>query len=474
MSDDKKPAKKLKQATAPPAHDITQSMPFSNDAEKGVLSCFLHNPADLLPDARTRTHPEAFYHPGNRLLYNVMQELATAGKPIEYIALSQHLQDTKQIDFIGGQGALAELLDFVPTPAHYGYYMGILNDKWKLRRIIGHCTTQLGRCYEYQEDVPELVRIYGEDTVELVHQMQAGDGAEKGSDLAEIDDERIATAGQRGIPTGLPWFDRYFGGLQKTALILVGGKRGAGKSSLARQIGWRAARGVPGVDGMTGGIPPVAVDLITVEMSKVQYYECLCCLEGVSSDSVLKQEYSAQEMEIFRRVRADAKKIPLRIHDDIKNISECCARIQLGVMKRNVRVVVVDMPQRLTGNQERGKSRERELSEIFWMLKETAKNLAITIIAPIHLNSDLGALGAQDCENHADQVIIMAQNSSHEPTLIEPRQKVIFKSTKNRFGPAFKRCLYWFDGPHYHFQEDGETDMDILTKEEARATKKKK
>lgn len=480
MAKDDTQKKEAVKLTAPPKakapeHDILQSMPFSNDAEKGVLSCFLHNPTDLLPDFKSSMgngHEESFYHPGNRLLYMVMQEFSAGKGPVEYIALSTHLQDKGLMDRIGGQGVLAELLDFVPTPAHYGYYRGIMRDKWSLRRVIGSCTTSIQKAYGYQEDVPEFVRIHGEDTIELVHDIQAGEAAAGGDDLATIHDEMIATSGQRGISTGFPWLDRNFGGLQKTALILIGGKRGSGKSSICRQIGWRIAKGVKAVPGVTEGIPGVPVDLITVEMSKVQYYQCLCCLEGVKSDSILKQEFSAEEMRVFDKMRDAAPGIPLRIHDDIKSINECCARIQLGVLKRGVRVVVVDMPHRLTS--ENDKNRERQLSHIFWTLKETAKNLAITIICPIHLNSDLGSLGAQDAENHADQVLIMALSSTHEPTLIEPRSKAIFKITKNRFGPAFKRCLYWFNGEHYQFQEDGETDLDILTKEEARTKKSKK
>ncbi len=141
----------------PVQHDITKSMPFSSDAEKGVLSCFLHNPTDLLNDAQVAIPAEAFYHPANRLLYEVMLEFNNGHRPVEYIAISQHLQDKGLMDKVGGQGALAELLDFVPTPTHYGYYKGILRDKYLLRRIIGACTESIQNAYEYQEDVPGLL-----------------------------------------------------------------------------------------------------------------------------------------------------------------------------------------------------------------------------------------------------------------------------------------------------------------------------
>lgn len=449
----------MSQPQIDPQKDMLPPMPFSNDAEKGILSCFMHNPTDLLEDAKVTIETEAFYHPANRFLYEVLLEFHNAGLPVEYIALSQHLQDKKQIDRIGGQGALAELLDFVPTPTHYGYYKETVLSKHRLRRGINLCTGTIQRAYEYQEDVNEWARQFSEDAVEFYQQVVNGAALQAGTDLGAIHDEMAAGIGVKGIQTGLPWFDRYFGGLCETRLILLGGKKGAGKSSLVRQIGWAIAK---------KGIP---TDMITVEMSKVQYYQCLCCLEGVKSESILRQEFTAYEIDVFKRMRKEAPKYPLRIHDDITTIDEALSRIQLGVLKRNVKVVIVDMPQRLSGDNP--KSRERELSGIFWKLKQSAKKHNITILAPIHLNAELGALGAQDCENHADQVVIMAPEKKTEPDLIETREKVLFKITKNRFGPSLKRCLYWFSGNHYQFTEDGETDADIVSSQEAKTSRKK-
>ena len=54
-------------------NDPTRSMPWDSDAEKGVLSCFLHDPTNLLNDAQVNIPDEAFYHPANQLLYKVMK-----------------------------------------------------------------------------------------------------------------------------------------------------------------------------------------------------------------------------------------------------------------------------------------------------------------------------------------------------------------------------------------------------------------
>src|SRR6476620_8104135 len=58
-----------KSASRDPLSDINRALPYSDDAEKGVLSCFLQNPVDLLNDAQVTLPTEAFYHPVNRQIY---------------------------------------------------------------------------------------------------------------------------------------------------------------------------------------------------------------------------------------------------------------------------------------------------------------------------------------------------------------------------------------------------------------------
>ncbi len=106
---------------------LLPALPHSQDAERGILSCFLHD-EDLLKDAAQSLPVAAFYCPAERYLYELLLKFHRDGKPIEYIAISHHVDSLGHMDKIGGPGALAVLLDFVPTPTHYGYYKGLLLD----------------------------------------------------------------------------------------------------------------------------------------------------------------------------------------------------------------------------------------------------------------------------------------------------------------------------------------------------------
>ena len=106
---------------------VLPALPHSREAERGLLSCFFHDGA-LLQDAAQSLPVEAFHCPAERYLYELLLEFHRQGKPIEYIAVSHHVESLGHTQRIGGQGTLAEILDFVPTPTHYAYYKGILLD----------------------------------------------------------------------------------------------------------------------------------------------------------------------------------------------------------------------------------------------------------------------------------------------------------------------------------------------------------
>jgi hypothetical protein len=91
------------------------------------------------------------------------------------------------------------------------------------------------------------------------------------------------------------------------------------------------------------------------------------------------------------------------------------------------------------------------------------------------LNSALIARGSEDIENHADQIIIMAQGKN-KPTLMDEWSKeILLKCTKNRYGPEGGKSLYHLIGKHFQFKETDEdtAELDIEPAEESRPKKGK-
>jgi replicative DNA helicase len=367
----------------PPQHDITKSMPFSNDAEKGVLSCFLHNPIDLLNDAQVNIPLEAFYHPANRLLFEVMLEFNNGHRPVEYIAISQHLQDKSLMDKIGGQGMLAELLDFVPTPAHYGYYKGILRDKYLLRRIIGACTESIQNAYEYQEDVPQLLDRVEERVLSVREDTESHDQIKPlkhhvNQAIDSIEEMSKNPGRLRGISTGYRKLDELCSGLQGGEMFIVAARPSMGKTSLAMNVVEHVA-----VDAKV----PVAV--FSLEMSAVMLVRRLIVARaGVNMGRIMGGMLNRDEWRSVTRACGELQEAEMFIDETPGlNILEFRAKARRLKKQHNIGLIVIDYLQLMTSATKRAKdNRQIEISEISAGIKGVAKELNLPVIVLAQLN----------------------------------------------------------------------------------------
>lgn len=370
-------------AGAPAQNDITKSMPFSSDAEKGVLSCFLHNPTDLLNDAQVTIPVEAFYHPANRLLYELMLEFNNGHRPVEYIAISQHLQDKGLMDKIGGQGALAELLDFVPTPTHYGYYKGILRDKYLLRRIINACTESVQNAYEYQEDVPGLLDRVEERVLSVREDTESHDQIRplKHHVNLAIDtiEEMSKNPGRlRGISTGYRKLDELCSGLQGGEMFILAARPSMGKTSLVMNIVEHAA-----VDAKV----PVAV--FSLEMSAVMLTRRLIVARaGVNMGRIMGGMLNRDEWRSVTRACGELQEAGIFIDETPGlNILDFRAKARRLKKQHDVGLIAIDYLQLMTSATKRAKdNRQIEISEISAGIKGVAKELNVPIIVLAQLN----------------------------------------------------------------------------------------
>ena len=433
-----------------PLADINRAMPFSDEAEKGVLSCCLADPTNLIPLTASELGEAGFYHSAHRLIFRTLNAVQKTGIHPDLVTVSTFLLENDLMDKIGGPAVLPELLGFVPTPAHFPHYLEIMRRKMLLRLAIESCTDTISRCYEYlDESVIDLLARRVAD-LQGVHEKAINHTKlAPGAGVGDIYDEIQAENGQlkpSGYSTPFRWFDQRTGGLVPGNVYLFAGKRGTGKSSIVRQIGWIAA-----------SVHNIAVSNFQLEMTKRQEFNALCCMEGVNSNAWLTGEFTQRELDVIRRV-GEMRDTPYRIHDDCKEFDQIEARIRSEKLKRNLRIVIIDGPQRVRGYRKDG--RERELSTVMDDFKSLAKSLGLSILMPVHINDELVTRGSEDLENLCDVKLLMASRPSEKPGVRE----VLAKLDKNRFGEPDGRCLFEFFGSHYLFREIGATNDDIVAK----------
>ena len=69
------------------------TVPHSHEAERGLLSCCMQNPQELIPRARTRLAPDAFHHPAHATIWDWLLRLLDANKPIDLATLTNAIRE---------------------------------------------------------------------------------------------------------------------------------------------------------------------------------------------------------------------------------------------------------------------------------------------------------------------------------------------------------------------------------------------
>jgi replicative DNA helicase len=108
-------------------------MPFSEDAEKGVLCSLLLSPKEVSGLCAEHLLPEAFYIRAHEIIYGLILELGDKSRPIDFVFLKQALKNRNQLEEIGGPEYLNDLYNFVPTAANAAYYIDTVLEKYVLR-----------------------------------------------------------------------------------------------------------------------------------------------------------------------------------------------------------------------------------------------------------------------------------------------------------------------------------------------------
>jgi DnaB-like helicase N terminal domain len=119
--------------------EISGSLPFSENGEKGVLCSLLLSPSDVVQLCRQRIPQDTFYIPAHQILYGLCLECIQDGRPIDFVPLKQALKDRNQLGEIGRSEFLSDLYSFVPSAANASHYIGIVHQKWPRRKVILDC-----------------------------------------------------------------------------------------------------------------------------------------------------------------------------------------------------------------------------------------------------------------------------------------------------------------------------------------------
>ena len=392
---------KLDLRPAAPVLDIPHA-PANLEAEQALLGVLLYDNAafERLSDALQPSH---FFEPFHGRLFGAIQGHVRRGHLAEPILMAEQFSRDPAFEALGGVRYLADLVDRAPPASNATDYARVIYDL-ALRRDLIRIGGDIAAAAQGGGDEPsakEQIEAAEQQLYALAENGAASSGfVEFSKSLAgAVDMAAEAYArdgGLSGLSTGLRDLDQKLGGLHKSDLVILAARPAMGKSALAANIAFHAARRHRTEPNPEGGLRTIdggVVAFFSLEMSAEQLaMRLLAEVAEVSSDRIRKGEINASEFGRIRDAAAEISEAPLFIDaTGGLSIAKLAARARRLQRTSGLHLIVVDYLQLVTTGDGRPENRVQEVSMVTQGLKALAKELSVPVLALAQLSRQVEA-----------------------------------------------------------------------------------
>ncbi|MEI9995013.1 MAG: replicative DNA helicase [Rhizomicrobium sp.] len=370
--------------------EIYRHVPYDIEVEQALLGAILVD-NQAIERVTSILKGEDFYDPLHQRLFEVMQSSAErGGMVLTPLTLHAAMKADPGLVEVGGHAYLAGLAQAAPAIPNVRDLARILHDLAVRRTLIGIGEDIVNTAYEAPHDKPPKAQIeeaekalyrISEDSKYGSGPIDFGESLRRTVELAE----KAQARGGRisGLITGFSDIDSLLGGLQPSDLIILAGRPGMGKTSLATNMAFHTARAY--VQDMEAGeeIPRGApVLFFSLEMAAQQLSgRILSEQTEIEMWKIRNGKFTEGEWEKFVLAMQDLSTLPLYI-DDTGGISiaQIAARSRRMQREKKIGCIMIDHIQ-LVAPAGRTENRVQELTEISKSLKVLAKDLNVPVIA---------------------------------------------------------------------------------------------
>ncbi len=355
-------------------------VPQSREAEEAVLGSILINP-DAYFDVAEFLQPEDFYIHRHRWIWQSFTRLQESRNPIDYLTVTEDLDQQGQLSEIGGPAYITALINNVPSSLHSEAYGRIVEDAAVRRRMIEAANDIVKLAYDEETALDSVMGDAEKAIFGVSEHRMTRDLAPIKQVLSEYYDRVGELAARdedvRGVPTGFVDLDKLLGGLQPSDLLIIAGRPGMGKTGFALSIAKTAAQ-----------IHKKHVAIFSLEMANEQLVQRLIAQEtGIDSQRLRTGKLEESEWPIFTHaveVMGDTK----IFLDDTPGITPLQLRTKCRRLHLEFRLdlIIVDYLQLMTGDGRRGENRVQEVSHISRQLKILARELNVPVLAAAQLS----------------------------------------------------------------------------------------
>ena len=420
---------------------LGRKVPHSAPAEQAVIGSMLID-SRCIPEVLEKLKPDEFYIQLNRDIYETIYAMFSFSLAIDPVTVLGQMK-VRGVYTDNCEEYLAEIMRITPTAANVMEYAAIVRDRALLRRL-GEAADEINAMvYEGNGEAETMLEAAERKIYALRQGRNVGGLVPVSSVVQNVFDEmnEAASSGNAipGLPTGFPDLDRTILGLNNSELILVAGRPGMGKTSIALNMALHVGLSLK-----------KAVAIFSLEMSREQLATRLLSRASlVPLQNLLTGQLSEQQWRGVSDAAQALSMTNILIDDNptltVSEMNAQCRRVaDLGL-------VVIDYLQLMqsagSGHTWSNESRTQAVSDISRMLKIMAKELNVPVITASQLSranesrqdkrpmlSDLRESGS--IEQDADVVIGLYRDGYYNKEVENANlaEAIILKNRKGQTG----------------------------------------
>jgi len=361
-----------------------KQLPSNIEAEQAVIGSILVS-NEIYDEVSVILDSQKFFDPIHVKLYQTIETLISKGLLANPITLKNYFENNEGLKELGGQEYLIKITKFSTSLKQAIDYATIVQEMHLRRELIKISQSIL--------DESSTNRDMGTSGETIIQNAEKSlfDLAERGhfnQSFMKFDSalkqtiEMAKSAYQNeeglvGVPTGLTDLDSRLGGLHKQDLVIIAGRPSMGKTALATNIAFHAAKNIE----KKGSKSTVA--FFSLEMSSEQLSTRILSEQSrIRSNDIRRGKVSEKEFEQFIETSKNIFNLPLYI-DETPAITIAAISNRSRRIKRlfGLELIVVDYIQLMKSSSKNEYNRVQEISEITQGLKALAKELDVPVLA---------------------------------------------------------------------------------------------
>jgi len=421
--------------------------PQSVSSEQAVLGSIMLR-KDAIHEVEDIINSDSFYAEKHKIIFKAMLDLFLKTEPIDMLSLSTKLTEQKNLDRIGGNQYLAEIVNTVPSSANIKHYANIVQKKFVLRSLIDAADFVAELGFEEGDDHMDDILDMAEKRIFSVISSPKSQKFVNLKDALPEAWERLEKLHEhkgalRGLPTGFKDLDSMLSGLQKSDLVILAARPSMGKTTLALDIARMSA-----IDHEKG------VLIFSLEMSSQQLVDRMLSAQSRVNAWNLRTGHLSSDRD-FSQLRDSLDRLAkakIYIDDQPGNsIVRMKALSRRLKAEKGLDLIVVDYLQLMTTSKNYD-SMVNQVTEISRSLKSLAKELDVPVLALSQLSRAVESRGGKprlsdlrdsgSIEQDADVVMFIHREDKGKDESERTNIAEILIE-KHRNGPTGKVDLYF-------------------------------